>query len=175
MEMEHSLEFFWMLASLLTAYLNPIMIVGGTNLSLSLFRSNRTRQSSENEKMEVSSIYMTKKGISHPLLKDFVVPEWGGLQDHPRVQVHLDSFGEWRDHPRVQVHPDSFGEWRDNLFPNRSVLRCILQRRSSVSIMEGFLTLSELVKGRLWRWEGPAPPEQGKDWFDGALPYLKEI
>lgn len=96
---------------------------------------------------------------THPLLKDFVVPEWGGLQDHPRVQVHLDSFGEWRD----------------NLFPNRSVLRCILQRRSSVSIMERFLTLSELVKGRLWRWEGPAPPEQGKDWFDGALPYAEGL
>lgn len=51
------------------------MIVGGTNLSLSLFSSNGMGQSSENEKMEVSSIYMTKKGISHPLLKDFVVPE----------------------------------------------------------------------------------------------------
>ena len=43
-----------MLASLLTAYLIPIMIVGGTNLSLSLFSSNGMGQSSENEKMEVS-------------------------------------------------------------------------------------------------------------------------
>lgn len=92
---------------------------------------------------------------THPLLKDFVVPEWGELQDHPRVQVHLDSFGEWRD----------------NLFPNRSVLRCILQRRSSVSIMERFLHTFGTGEGQAVEVRGTRSPRarEGLIWWRFAL------